>query len=85
MTEFYPRLLRFYAVFVLDTGLHVFVWVGKEATSHEKGGGLVIAHVSHTHSETIRPCNLVLLLRDMLKSSAQCGGIVYFPAGVCED
>jgi gelsolin len=31
-------------VFVLDTGLHVFVWVGKEATSHEKGGGLVIAH-----------------------------------------
>ena len=34
------------AVFVLDTGFHVFVWVGKEATSHEKGGGLVIAHVS---------------------------------------
>ena len=34
------------AVFVLDTGLHVFVWVGKEATSHEKGGGLIIAHVS---------------------------------------
>lgn len=33
-------------VFVLDTGLHVFVWVGKEATSHEKGGGLIIAHVS---------------------------------------
>lgn len=34
------------AVFVLDTGFHVFVWVGKEATSHEKGGGLIIAHVS---------------------------------------
>jgi gelsolin len=31
-------------VFVLDTGFHVFVWVGKDATSHEKGGGLVIAH-----------------------------------------
>lgn len=34
------------AVFVLDTGFHVFVWVGKDATPHEKGGGLVIAHVS---------------------------------------
>ena len=34
------------AVFVLDTGFHVFVWVGKEASSHEKGGGLIIAHVS---------------------------------------
>ena len=36
------------AVFVLDTGFHVFVWVGKEASSHEKGGGLIIAHVSST-------------------------------------
>ena len=33
-------------MFVLDTGFHVFVWVGKDATPHEKGGGLVIAHVS---------------------------------------
>lgn len=33
-------------MFVLDTGFHVFVWVGKEATSQEKGGGLIIAHVS---------------------------------------
>lgn len=31
-------------VFVLDTGFHVFVWVGKEASSHEKGGGLMLAH-----------------------------------------
>ena len=37
-----------YSVFVLDTGFHVFVWVGKEASSHEKGGGLIIAHVSPT-------------------------------------
>ena len=41
-------------VFVLDSGFHVFVWVGKEATPHEKGGGLMVAHVSrysvdHTH------------------------------------
>ena len=34
-------------VFVVDTGFHVFVWVGKEATAHEKGGGLMIAHVSN--------------------------------------
>ena len=33
-------------VFVLDSGFHVFVWVGKEATPHEKGGGLMVAHVS---------------------------------------
>ena len=38
-------LLKF-SVFVLDTGFHVFVWVGKEASSHEKGGGLMLAHVS---------------------------------------
>ncbi len=35
------------AVFVLDTGFHVFVWVGRDASPHEKGGGLIIAHVSH--------------------------------------
>lgn len=35
-----------FSVFVLDTGFHVFVWVGKDATSHEKGGGLMLAHVS---------------------------------------
>ena len=40
-----------YTVFVLDTGLHVFVWVGEEATSREKGGGLIIAHVSYTLEE----------------------------------
>ena len=39
-------VLFFFAVFVLDTGFHVFVWVGKEASSHEKGGGLMLAHVS---------------------------------------
>jgi len=33
-------------VFVVDSGFHVFVWVGKDATPHEKGGGLAIAHVS---------------------------------------
>ena len=33
-------------MFLVDTGFHVFVWVGQEATAHEKGGGLVIAHVS---------------------------------------
>lgn len=33
-------------VFVLDTGFHVFVWVGKEATAQEKGGGMMVAHVS---------------------------------------
>lgn len=40
-------LLTFcFTVFVLDTGFHVYVWVGKDATSHEKGGGLMLAHVS---------------------------------------
>ena len=43
----------FRAVFVLDTGFHVFVWVGKEATSHEKGGGLVIAHVSDSTASVV--------------------------------
>ena len=38
--------ILFLAVFVVDSGFHVFVWVGKEATPHEKGGGLAIAHVS---------------------------------------
>ena len=36
----------FFSVFVLDTGFHVFIWVGKDASSHEKGGGLMLAHVS---------------------------------------
>ena len=39
-----------FVVFVLDTGFHVFVWVGKEASSHEKGGGLMLAHVSSKKS-----------------------------------
>ena len=43
---FYGYCYCISAVFVLDTGFHVFVWVGKDATPHEKGGGLVIAHVS---------------------------------------
>ena len=38
-------------VFVLGTGFHVFVWVGKDATPHEKGGGLVIAHEYVKHSK----------------------------------
>ena len=48
-----------YSVFVLDTGFHVFVWVGKEASSHEKGGGLIIAHVSST-TVSILYCLLTL-------------------------
>ena len=49
--QLYVRCLHyayilFLAVFVVDSGFHVFVWVGKEATPHEKGGGLAIAHVS---------------------------------------
>ena len=46
---FFFFLFFLVSVFVLDTGLHVFVWVGKEATTHEKGGGLVIAHVRHSY------------------------------------
>ena len=38
--------LSCFTVFVLDTGFHVYIWIGKEATAHEKGGGLAIAHVS---------------------------------------
>ena len=45
------------AVFVLDTGFHVFVWVGKDATPHEKGGGLVIAHVSSTGTVNLSEVN----------------------------
>ena len=33
-------------VFVLDTGFHVYVWVGKEATTLEKGRALILAQVS---------------------------------------
>lgn len=33
-------------VFVLDTGFHVYVWVGKEATILEKGKALILAQVS---------------------------------------
>ena len=45
-SNFIMRSLFSFSVFVLDTGFHVFVWVGKDATSHEKGGGLMLAHVS---------------------------------------
>ena len=38
------------AVFVFDTGFHVYVWIGKDASQHEKGGGLAIAHVSTKHN-----------------------------------
>lgn len=38
--------VTFTTVFILDNGFHVYVWVGKEATSHEKGSGLTLAHVS---------------------------------------
>ncbi len=38
----------YFAVFILETGFHVYVWIGKEATSHEKGSGLTLAHVSST-------------------------------------
>jgi len=38
-------------VFVVDSGFHVFVWVGKDATPHEKGGGLAIAHEYVKHSK----------------------------------
>ena len=37
--------VSFATVFILDNGFHVYVWVGKEATSHEKGSGLTLAHV----------------------------------------
>ena len=33
-------------VFVLDTGFHVYVWVGKEASTLEKGRSIVLAQVS---------------------------------------
>ncbi len=33
-------------VFVLDTGFHVYVWVGKEASTLEKGRALILAQVS---------------------------------------
>ena len=32
-------------VFVLDTGFHVYVWVGKEASTLEKGKALILAQV----------------------------------------
>lgn len=38
-------------VFILDNGFHVYVWIGKEATSHEKGSGLMIAHDHVKHSK----------------------------------
>ena len=55
-------------VFVLDSGFHVFVWVGKEATPHEKGGGLMVAHVSrcsvdHIHFQYKKSCVTVMISR----------------------
>lgn len=38
-------------VFVFDTGFHVYVWIGKDASQHEKGGGLAIAHEYVKNSE----------------------------------
>ena len=32
-------------VFVLDNGFHVWVWVGKEASTLEKGRALILAQV----------------------------------------
>ena len=32
-------------VFVLDTGFHVYVWVGKDASTLEKGRALILAQV----------------------------------------
>ena len=55
--HFYGYCYCLYAVFVLDTGFHVFVWVGKDATPHEKGGGLVIAHVSSTGTVNLSEVN----------------------------
>ena len=55
---FYGYCYCIYAVFVLDTGFHVFVWVGKDATPHEKGGGLVIAHVSSTGTVNLSEVNM---------------------------
>ena len=33
-------------VFVFDTGFHVYVWVGKEATTLEKRRALILAQVN---------------------------------------
>lgn len=38
-------LLDMSDVFVLDTGFHVYVWVGEEASSLEKGRALILAQV----------------------------------------
>ena len=68
---FYGYCYCLYAVFVLDTGFHVFVWVGKDATPHEKGGGLVIAHVSSTGTVNLSEVNMYVGVLSVL-NIAEC-------------
>ena len=49
LDSFYQELfvlLNFFSVFILDSGKHCFVWIGKGASPDEKRNGLSRAHVS---------------------------------------
>ena len=44
----------------------MFIWVGKDASSHEKGGGLMLAHVSMINIVTVHIMFNIIIYNDTL-------------------
>lgn len=64
-----------FAVFVLDTGSHCFVWIGKDASPGENRNGLTRAHVSF-FSRKRRPFLIWKGGEDQLKAVACTTGVI---------